>query len=105
MNSKEKSKFRNTKSWKVFRQRLKQERKIDAITLKPLSKLYNLHHLIETSDEEVYTDLSDETKFACLNPQTHNTIEFLYSHAVKDKEFMSRVNNMIEEMLKLSQNS
>ena len=104
MTSKDKAKFRQTKAWKTFRQRLKRERKRDELTGGPLSKLYNLHHLYETDREDIYTDLSDESKFMCLNQRSHEVIEFIYSHAVKDPDFMDRLNRIIGEMLKINSN-
>lgn len=102
MTSKDKSQFRQTKKWKVFRQKLKKDRKRDELTGSPLQKLYNLHHMIETDREDIYTDLSDETKFLCLNPRSHEVVEFCFTHALKDPEFMNRLDKIISEMLELS---
>lgn len=102
MDSHDKAKFRNTKKWKLFRQKLKKERKRDELTGSPLTKLYNLHHMYETDREDIYTDLSDESKFLCLNVKSHDLIEFCYSHATRDPDFMTRLNEIITEMLEIN---
>ena len=71
-----KTRFRCTAKWKKFRQYLKKKQKTDPITGSPLSPTCSIHHL--DMREENYEDLSDETHFAALNAQSHETIHFLW---------------------------
>lgn len=102
MNSAEKSKFRNRKPWKLFRARLKKERKVDELTHSRLSKTFNLHHLILTDKEEIYTDLTHPENYMCLNPQSHDMLHLCYDNARRDPEFMDRLNKAVERMLELN---
>ena len=102
MNSTEKSKFRNRKPWKTFRARLKMERKSDELTHSRLTKTYNLHHLILTDNEEIYTDLTHPENYMCLNPQSHDMLHLCYDNARRDPEFMDRLNAAVNKMLELN---
>ena len=102
MTSAEKSVYRQRKVWKEFRAKIKKERKKDELTGQPLYKTWNLHHKLLTTDEKIYTDLSDPSKFSALNNQTHDVVHFCYDHARKNPEFMNRLKALVDEMLELN---
>ncbi len=91
-----KTKFRSSAKWKKFRQFCKNRDRIDYITQKPLLKGFNLHHL--DLDENHYQDLSDETKFICLNKQTHEMIHWLYRYYQKDPSIIQRLEELLQKM-------
>lgn len=94
-----KSEFRTTKIWKTFRNQLKQERNKDELTLKPLRKGWNLHHLDMSEDN--YTNL-DKNNFRCLNKQSHDTVHFLFRYYQKDPDIISRLKTILDEMSELN---
>ena len=102
MNSAEKSSWRQRKVWTDFRDRIKKERRVCELCRTPLRKTWNLHHKMITTDETVYTDLSDPTKFSALSNKAHDVVHFCYDHARKDPEFMDRLNRLVNEMLELN---
>lgn len=81
MTQKEKSKFRQSKEWKAFRQvmAVKFENR-DAITGKPLYKGWILHHL--DLNPENY-DVLDENNFIPVNKATHDCLHFLVRYDLK----------------------
>lgn len=91
-----KSKFRNTSKWKKFRKSLKEKRKIDEVTLRPLYKGWNLHHMI--LDPKKYEDLTNEDNFATLNSNTHDIIHFLFNYYKNDPTILDRIEYILEEM-------
>lgn len=97
-----KSKFRATAKWKRFRSEMKKTHGVDLITQKPLLKAWNLHHLMLTDDMSVYSDITDETHFACLNKQTHEMVHWLYRYYVKDKSIIGRLEDLLEDMYYLN---
>jgi hypothetical protein len=70
-NSQEKSIFRATKVWKDFQRELREERKIDALTGKKLSRRSHAHHI--TPNEY---DTLEKDRFLTLNSKSHSVIEF-----------------------------
>ena len=100
MSQKEKTKFRQSAKWKKFRNYLKKLRSVDCVTLKPLRAGWNLHHL--NLDEKDYTDISDETHFACLNKKTHDMVHFLYVYYVKDEKILDRLKEILDKMKELN---
>ena len=101
MSQKDKTNFRQSIKWKRFKAYIKKTRKLDCITLYPLRKGWNLHHL--NLNEEHYTDLSDETHFEPLNRKTHETIHFLYTYYVKDKGIIDRLRDLLERMYEINE--
>ena len=101
MSQKDKTKFRQSIKWKKFKTYIKKTRKLDCITLYPLRKGWNLHHL--NLNEEHYTDLSNETHFEPLNRKTHETIHFLYNYYAKDKEIIDRLRDLLERMYEINE--
>lgn len=97
-SAKEKAKFRTTTTWKDFRQKMRKERKVDAITGKPLSKSYNLHHC-DMSDKN-YTNLEEEN-FECLNSTSHDIIHFLFRYS-NWREILQNIARILEKMEKLN---
>ena len=109
INGEEKNKFRTTSIWKNFRNMfyiigekiLKNGKKkeiigVDYISHKPLSKRFNLHHLL--LDPAKYTELN-ENNFIPLNPQMHDdVVHYLYSLMCKDREVLNRLSEVIYKM-------
>ena len=71
-------------------------KKVDCVTLYPLRKGHNLHHL--DLDEAHYEDISDESHFEPLNRKTHETVHFLYPYYVKDRGIIKRLEELLERM-------
>lgn len=94
-SQKQKTKFRGSSKWKKFRQRLKKERKVDEITLKPLYPRYNLHHI--DLNEDHYEDITDESHFACLNQQTHEFLHWFLRYYLTDPEILERLKDFCEK--------
>lgn len=91
-----KNKFRRGKPWLNFRSDKRKEQKIDPITLKPLTKKANCHHM--DLDSEHYFDLSDSNKYLMLNNGTHTIVHKCYEYYRKDKDFIRRLESVLEEM-------
>lgn len=102
MTQRDKSKWRSQRQWKDFRKKLKDERKVDAVTLKPLRSGFNLHHLDMSNQKERYTDLSDETKFVACNKQTHEIIHHLYRYYAKDPSIVQRLEEILKKMKEIN---
>ena len=99
-NSEKKSKFRQTKEWKEFRQKIaeKQDKK-DIITGKPLRKCYNCHHLDMSAEN--YDKLIEEN-FIAVNKQTHETLHFLFRYYQKDPAILDRLKTILDRMNELN---
>lgn len=74
-HQKEKQKFRATKRWKEFRDKIRHIQIKDPVTGAKLTRMANLHHMC--LDESKYEDLSNEDHFVFLNHMTHKCIHFL----------------------------
>lgn len=85
---KDKTKFRASKKWRDFRDRIRHVQEKDPVTGAKLSRMSNLHH--KDLNEEHYEDLSDESHFVFLNKKTHETVHFLYVKS-KPREWRKRV--------------
>lgn len=103
MNSKEKNLWRQRKVWKEFRSTLGKQRKVDELTGTKLYKRFNLHHMIMTDSEEIYTNLSNPDNFMCLNTKTHDFLHFAFDQQRKDPEFLNRFNQAVLKMIKLTE--
>jgi len=86
-----KTKFRRSKAWKDFRQKIQ---KTDPITGKPLATTYNLHH--KDLDSNHYTDISDQTHFIGLNSQSHDVVHYFYGDSGKKKNWRKMVLALIQ---------
>ena len=94
-NQKAKRNFRSSKKWKKFKVDKKKEFKgLDAITLKPLRKTWNLHH--EDLNEENYMVLNDN--FLPCNNLTHKVIHWLWTYWKNDKGILDRLKKELEKM-------
>lgn len=100
ITGKEKDLFRKTSVWKEFRNRLKAERKVDALTGRKLTKTWNCHH--ERFDPALYLDL-DEQYFLCLNNQMHDVVHICVSETIKDPEFMNRLSEIVQFHIKINE--
>lgn len=101
LNQQEKSKFRETTKWKNFRKRLKEKRKVDAITGRKLTKTWNCHH--ERFDSRLYTELNEEY-FLCLNNQMHDLLHVCVSETIKNPLFMKKLSEVVDYHIKLNNN-
>lgn len=100
MSQKTKTKFRRSVKWKRFKAFMKKLRKVDCVTLSPLRKGHNLHHL--DLDEAHYEDISDDSHFEPLNKKTHDTVHFLYGYYVKDKGIIDRLRDLLDRMVEIN---
>jgi hypothetical protein len=97
---KAKKKFRQTAEWKNFRKLMfSKSGKVDRITLKPLRKGWQLHHLL--LDETRYAEL-DENNFVCLNNLTHKFIHWCYGYYQKDPAIIDRIRVELEKMKEIN---
>ena len=94
-----KSKFRSTSTWKSFRKLMKDKRKNDEVTGRPLLKGWNLHHC--DLNEAHYEDISNEDNFKCLNKTTHEVIHWLFRYK-NWREILKNIEILLEKMEKLN---
>ena len=93
-----KRKFRQSKEWKSFRGLMKKKAgNIDAITLKPLRKGFQVHH--QDLDETKYNVLNPDN-FICCNNLTHKFIHWCYGYYQKDPKIIDRIK---AEMIKMAE--
>lgn len=95
-----KSKFRTTKTWKNFRQKMfDKQNGLDYITGKKLYKGYNVHHCDMTAEN--YDKLIEENFFA-LNKSMHEVVHTLFRYYPKDKTILDRVKQVLDRMCELN---
>jgi len=99
IDGKTKNKFRLTSVWKTFREFMENKYKVDYLTHRKLKRGWNLHHADFSSNH--YTEL-DETKFFCLNKESHSNLHWFISEQIKDPTFMQRLNELVEFHIKLN---
>lgn len=112
IDGKLKGEFRKTSLWKAFRckfyikeqkllknGRKKDVKNDDAITLKPLNRTFNLHHM--QLDSRKYTELN-EKNFIPVNTQTHTFLHWLYSYYRKDPLILERLKKYLDQMCELN---
>ena len=92
----ERKQFRKSRKWKEFKAKMRLNHSVDAITKEFLVKAWNLHHLDLNKDR--YNDLSDVSKFMCLNPKTHEIIHELYKWYRRDKKVLQRIQDTLNKM-------
>ena len=97
VTQKDKRRFRDSKRWKEFRQRLKGERKVCEITGSKLTKLFQVHHM--DLNEEHYEDLNPDN-FSCLSWNMHKVVHALFVKS-KPRAWRSRVLNLIRILKKM----
>lgn len=98
-----KEKFRKSREWKEFRSKmavLANHR--DYITGKRLVKGYNVHHLRTEQEAENYCDISNESEFLPLNPQSHKLLHYLFTYYQKDRGIIGRLVEVLDKMVELS---
>ena len=100
ITGKEKGKFRLTSVWKKFREKLKDERKVDALTGRKLTKTWNLHHV--RFDSKLYTDLN-EKYFLTLNNQIHDLLHICISETIKNPDFMKILTKEVNRHIKINE--
>lgn len=71
-----KTKFRRSAKWIKFRRYMKAKQKVDHITGSPLAPTCSVHHL--DMRETNYENIDDESHFVALNPQSHETVHFIW---------------------------
>ena len=95
-----KAKFRQTKAWKEFRQKMRDKQNgLDYITGKKLNKFWNLHHL--DMSIENYEKLEEEN-FVALNKQMHETVHTLFRYYQKDPTVLDRLKEVLDRMKELN---
>lgn len=98
MTDEEKKKFRRSKIWSNFRQKIRRRyNKQDFLTHKPLLRDWNLHHL--DMNDKNYTDLSKEDKFLPLNKDTHKFVHWLFRLYRHDPGIIKRLLLIMQLML------
>lgn len=97
-----KTKFRSSKEWKEFRQKMKNKQRLDALTNQPLRSNFSLHHML--LDPSKYQDLSVEDNFLCLNRNSHQFLHFAYSVAkrIGKTRFLNNVYFALDYMLNIN---
>ncbi len=97
ITGKEKGKFRLTSVWRKFREKFKGKK--DPITLKPVCKGYQLHHLL--LDPAMYSDLT-VSHYVPLGPQCHEVVHWLYGYYRHDKKILTRLKKILDKMVELN---
>lgn len=95
-----KSSFRSSARWKRFRKTLGEKSGVDFVTGKPLSAGWQCHHL--DPDPSRYEDLSDPSKFVCLDRQTHVFVHWLWEAYSQDPDVLDRLAHLLSETERLS---
>lgn len=97
---KSKRKFRQSKEWKDFRQKMRKKcGGLDYITGHKLRKGYQVHH--RNLNETKYAEL-EEDNFICCNNLTHKVIHWLYTYYQKDEAIIDRLKYEMELMKKIN---
>ena len=100
MSQKEKTKFRASAKWKKFKAYMKKTRGVDEITLRPLLKGHNIHHL---DGREINYQNLDENRFMALNRSTHEMVHWLIRYYRNDPSIIKRLENCMKLMIKYSE--
>jgi hypothetical protein len=95
-----KTKFRRSSKWMKFRKRMKAKQKVCQLTLRPLLKGWNLHHM--NLDEEFYEDITNENNFKCLNKKSHEVVHFLFRYYINDEDIIKRLEYILKEMKRVN---
>ena len=96
-----KRKVRSSAEWAELRDHIRDEQKVDPISLKPLNRGWNLHHL--SQDARYYDDLSPE-RFVGLNSYSHNCVHYIYNIVEREGDFavLDRLKFIIMEMQQIT---
>ncbi len=97
-----KRKVRASPEWTELRETVKDEQKVDPISMRPLSKSFGLHHL--SQDDNYYNDL-ERNRFVGLNDYSHRCIHYLYDIVQREGDFevLERIRLIIERMQDLTE--
>lgn len=94
-----KAKFRQSKKWKEFRDKIIKQQRIEPISRIKLRKGCVIHHLDQRAEN--YKVLEDERLIA-LQPKSHEMIHYLYGYYIKDKEVLNRIKDILDKMIEYS---
>lgn len=97
-----KRKVRASAEWAELRAQIRDEQKTDPISMRPLSRSFNLHHL--SQDERYYDDLSRE-RFVGLNEYSHRCVHYLHDIIVREGDFnvFERLQLIIQQMIDITE--
>lgn len=98
-----KRKVRRSPEWSELRQlKYKEQSGIDPITLRPLNRGFNCHHM-KCENWHEYDNLNPEY-FVCLNSKTHQAIHFLWDIVKRegDYEVFNRIIVYLKKMEELN---
>jgi len=97
-----KRKVRASADWAELRAQIRDEQKIDPISMRPLNRGWNLHHL--SQDERYYDDLSRE-RFVGLNEYSHRCVHYLHDIVVREGDFnvFERLQLIIQQMIDITE--
>lgn len=75
--SKDKAAFRRSEAWRSFRkQKMLQQKGLDPVTKRRLTSKFHCHHILQTSNIDVYEDISDPSNFVAVNSATHDALHY-----------------------------
>lgn len=94
-----KSKLRTTKEWRQFRIDIEDYYEIDQLTHKKLLKGWNNHHM--DMRVENYDKLIIE-RFRPFNKSSHDLIHVLYRYYEKDPDILTRLKNILDDMVRMN---
>ena len=96
-----KAEFLRSLTWKRWRYHLVDHySNKDSLTLKPLRKGFNVHHL-DMRDEN-YQVLKEE-RFRPLNSDSHDCVHFLFRYYKKDPFIIDRLREILDLMVKFNE--
>lgn len=97
-----KRKVRASSAWAELRTQIRDEQKIDPISMRPLNRSFNLHHL--SQDERYYDDLSRD-RFVGLNEYSHRCVHYLYDIVIREGDFnvFERLQLIIQQMIDITE--
>lgn len=97
-----KKKVRASAEWADLRHKLIEEQKVDPISLRPLTRTANCHHLSQNTD--YYGDLSED-RFLMLNDYSHRLVHYLYDIVRRengDYDVLERIKDVIKRMIEVT---
>lgn len=97
INSELKNKYRTTTQWKELKREIKEERKVDDLTGRPLTKTWNCHH--RCTDSRKYTD-TKKSQYMALNNQQHSLYHIVYEEMRKNPKYLDKLKKEVLKDLK-----